>query len=76
MAGTLFANVRIIDGLGAEPFTGHVFVESNRIKSVGRDRPAATVIANDKARHRILRPIPRKIVSSMASSHSLDPKMG
>jgi hypothetical protein len=76
MAGTLFANVRIIDGLGAEPFTGHVFVESNRIKSVGRDRPAATVIANDKARHRIPRPIPRKIVSSTAFSHSLDPKMG
>ena len=41
MAGTLFANVRIIDGLGAEPFTGHVLVEGNRIKSVGRERPAA-----------------------------------
>ena len=26
MAGTLFANVRIIDGSGAEPFTGHVLV--------------------------------------------------
>jgi hypothetical protein len=64
MAGTLFANVRIIDGLGAEPFTGHVFVESNRIKSVSRDRPAATVIANDKARHRILRPTPRRHMES------------
>jgi imidazolonepropionase-like amidohydrolase len=41
MAGTLFANVRIIDGSGAEPFTGHVLVEGNRIKSVGRERPAA-----------------------------------
>jgi hypothetical protein len=40
MAGTLFANVRIIDGSGAEPFTGHVLVEGNRIKSVGRERPA------------------------------------
>ena len=41
MASTLFANVRIIDGSGAEPFTGHVLVEGNRIKSVGRERPAA-----------------------------------
>src|SRR5712672_204776 len=41
MAGTLFANVRIIDGSGAEPFTGHVLVDGNRIKSVGRERPAA-----------------------------------
>jgi predicted amidohydrolase YtcJ len=41
MAGTLFANVRIIDGSGAEPFTGHVLVEGNRIESVGRERPAA-----------------------------------
>ncbi len=40
MARTLFANVRIIDGSGAEPFTGHVLVEGNRIKSVGRERPA------------------------------------
>ncbi len=30
MARTLFANVRIIDGSGAEPFTGHVLVEGNR----------------------------------------------
>src|SRR5882757_4144712 len=41
MAGTLFANVRIIDGSGAEPFTGHVLVDGNRIRSVGRERPAA-----------------------------------
>ena len=41
MAGTLFDNVRIIDGSGAEPFTGHVLVDGNRIKSVGRERPAA-----------------------------------
>jgi hypothetical protein len=41
MAGTLFANVRIIDGLGAEPFTGHVFVEQphqeRRPRSTGGD---------------------------------------
>ena len=40
MAGTLFADVRIIDGLGAESFTGHILIEGNRIKSVGRERYA------------------------------------
>jgi N-acyl-D-aspartate/D-glutamate deacylase len=35
------APVRVIDGSGAEPFAGHVLVERNRIKSVGREGPAA-----------------------------------
>jgi hypothetical protein len=39
MAGTLFANVRIIDGSGGESFTDRILVEGNRIKSVGRARP-------------------------------------
>ncbi|HEY0524418.1 MAG TPA: amidohydrolase family protein [Stellaceae bacterium] len=42
MARTLFSNVRIIDGSGAEPYDGHVLVEGNRIKSVDRDRPPSS----------------------------------
>src|SRR5437870_246980 len=38
MARTLFTNVSIIDGSGAEPFSGEVLVEGNRIKSVARGR--------------------------------------
>ncbi len=38
MARTLFTNVTIIDGSGAEAFAGEVLVEGNRIKSVARGR--------------------------------------
>jgi imidazolonepropionase-like amidohydrolase len=49
MGSVLFTNVRIIDGSGAEPFTGDVLVQGNRIQRVtrgGRSQPApgATVI--------------------------------
>jgi imidazolonepropionase-like amidohydrolase len=33
---TLFTNVRILDGTGANPFTGSVLVQGNRIRQVGR----------------------------------------
>ena len=36
MARTLFTNVTIIDGSGAEPFAGQVLLEGNRIKAVAR----------------------------------------
>ena len=38
MPRTLFADVKVIDGSGAEPFAAHVLVEGNRIKSVDRNR--------------------------------------
>ena len=34
MAGTLFTNVKIFDGSGAEPFAGEVLVQGNRIETV------------------------------------------
>src|SRR5207244_968057 len=40
MPRTLFTNVSIIDGSGAEPFAGEVLVDGNRIKSVARGRGA------------------------------------
>ena len=33
---TLFTNVRILDGSGAEPYSGSVLVQGNRIRQVGR----------------------------------------
>jgi imidazolonepropionase-like amidohydrolase len=36
MAGTLFANVRILDCSGADPYLGDVLVEGNRIKTIVR----------------------------------------
>src|SRR5690349_2346521 len=42
MGSVLFTNVRIIDGSGAEPYSGDVLVEGNRIKRVtrgGRSQP-------------------------------------
>jgi len=36
MATTLFTNVRILDGSGAQPWLGSVLVEGNRIRQVGR----------------------------------------
>jgi imidazolonepropionase-like amidohydrolase len=49
MADTLFTNVRILDGSGANPFAGSVLVQGNRIRQVGRSTAAiaggnATVI--------------------------------
>jgi imidazolonepropionase-like amidohydrolase len=40
MADTLFTNVRILDGTGAEPFAGSVLVQGNRIRQVGRGAAA------------------------------------
>ncbi len=37
MANTLFTNARIIDGSGADPFTGDVLVQGNRIRQIARD---------------------------------------
>ena len=36
MANVLFTNVRIIDGSGAQPFSGEVLVQGNRITRIGR----------------------------------------
>ncbi|HYF41115.1 MAG TPA: amidohydrolase family protein, partial [Ramlibacter sp.] len=36
MATTLFTNVRVLDGSGAQPWVGSVLVEGNRIRQVGR----------------------------------------
>ena len=49
MTDTLFTNVRIIDGTGANPFSGSVLVQGNRIRQVARSISAlspsgATVI--------------------------------
>ena len=45
MANVLFTNVRIIDGSGAQPYSGEVLVQGNRIARVGRSalrcRPSA-----------------------------------
>lgn len=36
MANTLFTNVRILDGTGAQPYTGEVLVQGNRIARVAK----------------------------------------
>ena len=36
MANVLFTNVRIMDGSGAQPYTGEVLVQGNRISRIGR----------------------------------------
>jgi predicted amidohydrolase YtcJ len=40
MAEVLFTNVRILDGTGANPYTGSVLVQGNRIRQVGRSTAA------------------------------------
>ena len=37
MPNTLFTNVQILDGTGAEPHAGEVLVQGNRIKQIGKD---------------------------------------
>ena len=52
MANVLFTNVRIIDGTGAQPYTGEVLVQGNRILRVARGAralPAAGVTVIDGA---------------------------
>ena len=39
MARTLFTNVSILDGSGANPYAGEVLVEGNRIKQVATAKP-------------------------------------
>src|SRR5262244_1171494 len=36
MARTLFSNVSVLDGSGAESYAGQVLIEDNRIKAVAR----------------------------------------
>ena len=43
MANVLFTNVRIIDGSGAQPYAGEVFVQGNRILRVARGARALPV---------------------------------
>ena len=40
MSDVLFTNVRILDGSGAEPYSGSVLVSGNRIRQVGRSAAA------------------------------------
>jgi imidazolonepropionase-like amidohydrolase len=42
MADTLFTNVRILDGTGANTYSGSVLVQGNRIKQVGSSTAALT----------------------------------
>jgi imidazolonepropionase-like amidohydrolase len=52
MANTLFTNVRIIDGTGAQPYAGEVLVQGNRISRIGRGArslPVAGVTVIDAA---------------------------
>ncbi|MBL8379518.1 MAG: amidohydrolase family protein [Burkholderiales bacterium] len=52
MGNTLFTNVRIIDGSGAQPYAGEVLVQGNRISRVGRGAraiPAVGVTVVDAA---------------------------
>ena len=42
MAHVLFTNVRILDGSGAQPFTGEVLVQGNRIARVSRAQSHAS----------------------------------
>ena len=41
MGRTLFSNVSILDCTGAQPYTGEVLVEGNRIKQVAKDKKLA-----------------------------------
>ncbi len=52
MANVLFTNVRIIDATGAQPYTGEVLVQGNRISRIGRGSrslPVAGVTVIDGA---------------------------
>jgi len=42
MANVLFTNVRVLDGTGAQPYTGDVQVQGNRILRVSRSSSSAT----------------------------------
>ncbi|MHA1566169.1 MAG: hypothetical protein ACTSX7_12720 [Alphaproteobacteria bacterium] len=37
MARTLFTNVSVLDGTGADPFAAEILVEGNRIKKIAKD---------------------------------------
>lgn len=49
---TLFTNVEVLDGTGAEPYRGEVLVEGNRISAVGREgvtrRPAGVQVVDGR----------------------------
>ena len=52
MANVLFTNVRIVDATGAQPYTGEVLVQGNRIARIGRGArsiPVAGVTTIDGA---------------------------
>ena len=52
MSNTLFTNVRIIDGTGAQPYAGEVLIQGNRISRIGRGArslPVAGVTVIDAA---------------------------
>ncbi len=47
MANTLFTNVRIIDGSGAQPYSGEVLIQGNRIARMGRGARSVPVTGVD-----------------------------
>ncbi len=52
MASTLFTNVRILDGTGAQPYAGEVLIQGNRVSRIGRGArslPVAGVTVLDAA---------------------------
>ena len=49
MANVLFTNARIFDATGAQPYTGEVLVQGNRIARVGRSL-RSTGTAGDRVR--------------------------
>ena len=47
MPQTIFSNVRILDGTGAEPYSGEVLVQGNRIRQIARD--GASISSDEQA---------------------------
>ena len=52
MGSVLFTNVRIIDCSGAEPYTGDVLVQGNRIQRITRGGALAARRRRDRHRRR------------------------
>ena len=55
MANVLFTNARILDGSGAQPYTGEVLVQGNRIARVGRGVRSLPTAGIDHHRRRAAR---------------------
>src|SRR6266550_57886 len=67
-----FGQIKLIDKHIDRP--DRIVLAQIVIQPLRKQSALTAVIANDKARHRILRPNRRRIISLMVFSHSLDPK--